>query len=287
MLGRRNVTASSIEQKRNGRAAHGAARAAKLVSIHSFRGGTGKSNLAANLAFAAARDGARVGIVDADLQSPALRGLFGLEPQQVLRSFSEFVLGRCDIHEVPIDLTNALDLGKHGGALHLLPSSSDLETVTSILFDGYDVARLNECVIALAKDLDLDYLIFDTHLGFNRETLLTLAICDSVVVLVRPDEQDQQGAGVLVQIAKQIGVPSVAFVPNMFGGRREAADITQRIQTQFGVPVVGVLPWCKELMDLGSRAIFAARFPGHSFTKALEHISQELLPIPSRTGGRP
>jgi MinD-like ATPase involved in chromosome partitioning or flagellar assembly len=280
------MTALSLEEKLNGHAAKNAPRAARFVAVHSFRGGTGKSNLSANLAYLAARDGARVGVIDADLQAPALRGLFGLEPKHVLRSFSEFVLGRCDLHEVPIDLTNALDLGKHGGALHLLPASADLETVTSILFDGYDVARLNECVLALAKELDLDYLIFDTHLGFNRETLLTLAICDTVIVLVRPDDQDQQGAAVLVQIAKRIGVPSVAFVPNMFGGRREAADITQRIQTEFGVPVVGVLPWCKELMDLGSRAIFAAQYPRHPFTKALEHISQQLLPVMSRNGGR-
>jgi hypothetical protein len=52
------------------------------------------------------------------------------------------------------------------------------------------------------------------------------------------------------------------------------------------VPVVGVLPWCKELMDLGSRDIFAARLPRHSFTKDLERISRQVLPVPSHQGGR-
>ena len=45
----------------------------KIVSIHSFRGGTGKSNSTANLAATVAEAGYRVGIVDTDIQSP-LRG---------------------------------------------------------------------------------------------------------------------------------------------------------------------------------------------------------------------
>jgi len=42
----------------------------QIVSIHSYRGGTGKSNLTANLATAIALTGKRVGIVDTDIQSP-------------------------------------------------------------------------------------------------------------------------------------------------------------------------------------------------------------------------
>ena len=44
----------------------------KIISIHSFRGGTGKSNLTANLAAQAAALGNRVAIVDTDIQSPGI-----------------------------------------------------------------------------------------------------------------------------------------------------------------------------------------------------------------------
>ncbi len=47
-------------------------------SIHSFRGGTGKSNTAANLATVVADAGQRVGVIDTDIQSPGIRVLFGL-----------------------------------------------------------------------------------------------------------------------------------------------------------------------------------------------------------------
>ena len=51
--------------------------AGKIVSIHSFRGGTGKSNTTANLASQVALTGKRVGIVDTDIQSPGIHVLFG------------------------------------------------------------------------------------------------------------------------------------------------------------------------------------------------------------------
>ena len=52
---------------------------AQIVSVHSFRGGTGKSNLTANLAVLTALQGKRVGIVDTDVQSPGIHVLFGFD----------------------------------------------------------------------------------------------------------------------------------------------------------------------------------------------------------------
>jgi septum site-determining protein MinD len=42
---------------------------AKIISTHSFRGGTGKSNTTANLAVLVDRAGNRVGVIDTDIQS--------------------------------------------------------------------------------------------------------------------------------------------------------------------------------------------------------------------------
>ena len=53
----------------------------KVVSIHSYRGGTGKSNFTANLATTVALQGYRVGMVDTDLPSPGIHNLFGLESE--------------------------------------------------------------------------------------------------------------------------------------------------------------------------------------------------------------
>jgi MinD-like ATPase involved in chromosome partitioning or flagellar assembly len=44
----------------------------KVVSVHSYRGGTGKSNFTANLATTVALQGYRVGVVDTDVPSPGI-----------------------------------------------------------------------------------------------------------------------------------------------------------------------------------------------------------------------
>ncbi len=51
--------------------------ATELIAVHSFRGGNGKSSLTANLAALLAAAGQRVGVIDADLQSPGLHLLLG------------------------------------------------------------------------------------------------------------------------------------------------------------------------------------------------------------------
>src|ERR1700752_2089330 len=81
----------------------------QLIGIHSYRGGSGKTTLAANLGFLAARAGARVALLDADLQAPALHLALGVESKRVLHSVSEFVKERCELAEVPLDLSR--DLG--------------------------------------------------------------------------------------------------------------------------------------------------------------------------------
>ena len=75
------------------------------MSIHSFRGGTGKSNTTANVAAILAQDGRRVGVIDADIQSPGIHVLFGLAGSDVHASLNDFLFGDREIGEVALDVT--------------------------------------------------------------------------------------------------------------------------------------------------------------------------------------
>ena len=55
---------------------------AQIIAVHSFRGGTGKSNLTANLSTALALQGKRVAILDTDLASPGIHVLFDFSLQE-------------------------------------------------------------------------------------------------------------------------------------------------------------------------------------------------------------
>ncbi len=60
----------------------------EIIAVHSFRGGTGKSNTTANLACLIAGKGKRVGVVDADIQSPGIHVLSNLDSKDITRIFS-------------------------------------------------------------------------------------------------------------------------------------------------------------------------------------------------------
>jgi MinD-like ATPase involved in chromosome partitioning or flagellar assembly len=67
----------------------------KTISIHSFRGGTGKSNTTANLAALMAMQGHRVGVVDTDILSPGIHVLFKLNLEEMSQySLNDYLWGK-------------------------------------------------------------------------------------------------------------------------------------------------------------------------------------------------
>ena len=50
----------------------------KVIAVHSFKGGTGKTTLTANIAAILAKN-RRVGVMDLDLSGPGLHVLFGVK----------------------------------------------------------------------------------------------------------------------------------------------------------------------------------------------------------------
>src|SRR5687767_12451644 len=121
----------------------------EIVSIHSFRGGTGKSNTTANLAVAIARRGNRVGIVDTDIQSPGIHVLFELDDEKIDRCLNDYLWGDCAIEDAAYDVSDRLgiepaELATLGAGVHLVPSSIRVDQITRVLREGYDVGVLND-----------------------------------------------------------------------------------------------------------------------------------------------
>src|SRR5688572_19744575 len=154
----------------------------RIVSLHSYRGGTGKSNLTANIACTIAMQGKRVGIIDTDIQSPGIHILFNLDPAKINRSLNDYLWGRCAIADTAYQLPIA-EVTDRGGAIFLIPSSMNAGEIAKILREGYDVGLLNDGLQDLGAHLKLDYLFIDTHPGLNEETLLSIAISDVFVLI--------------------------------------------------------------------------------------------------------
>lgn len=250
----------------------------KIISLHSFRGGTGKSNLTANLAVTAAVGGRRVGIIDTDIQSPGVHVLFGLDESGMQHSLNDYLWGRCRIEETAWDagagkIAQSLD----GGRLYLIPSSLNAGDIARVLREGYDPGRLNDGIRDLMSRLSLDVLFIDTHPGVNEETLLSIAISDSLVIILRPDQQDYQGTAVTVDLARRLEVPEMLLVVNKVLALFDPGAVREQAEKTFGAPVAGVLPLCDEMVQLASGGIFCLRHPDHPFTLGVRQIARRLL----------
>jgi MinD-like ATPase involved in chromosome partitioning or flagellar assembly len=248
----------------------------KIISIHSFRGGTGKSNTTANVAMLLAAEGRRVAVVDTDIQSPGIHVLFGLDQATLNRTLNDYLWGKCRIEEAAHDVTPSLGVDFEGRTF-LVPSSIQPADIAQVMREGYDVGLLNEGFRHLIEELELDALLLDTHPGLNEETLLSIAMSNALAVIMRPDSQDYEGTSVTVAVARKLGVPRMVLVVNKTPAIFDAAEVQARVEKTYDCEVAAVLPHSDELMVLSSEGIFALRHPDHPLTGLYRQIASRIM----------
>jgi len=253
---------------------------ARIVSTHSFRGGTGKSNTTANLAVLVARAGNRVAVVDTDIQSPGIHVIFQLDESRIRHTLNDFLWGRSGIEQAACDVsTTALEGGGDGdrSRLFVVPASIKSGDIGRVLEEGYDVALLNDGFEQLATALELDYLFIDTHPGVNQETLLSIAVSDILVLVLRPDSQDFQGTAVTLELARRLDVENILLVVNKIPPGMDRDLLRRKIETAYDIAVGAMLPLNHEIVHLGSAGIFANRYPDHPLTDGLRSLASRIL----------
>jgi len=248
---------------------------AKIFSIHSFRGGTGKSNTTANIAALLAAEGQRVGVVDTDIQSPGIHILFGLSGEKISHALNDYLWGNCNIEQAAHDVTPLLG-APVSGQVFLIPSSIKPGEITRVLREGYDAQLLTRGFRRLIDELGLDVLMIDTHPGLGEETLLSIVISHTLVVLLRPDQQDYEGTGVTVQVARMLKVPHMALMVNKVPPTFDATAVKAQVESAYQCPVLAVFPHSDDLMALASKGIFALRYPDHPLSALYRQAAASL-----------
>jgi septum site-determining protein MinD len=248
----------------------------KIISVHSFRGGTGKSNTTANITTILAAGGLRVGVIDTDIQSPGIHVLFGMDEDDMGHSLNDYLWGRCPIEKTAHDVTASLG-PTIKGKVFLIPSSIKAGEIARVLREGYDVGLLNDGFHDLIERLNLDVLMIDTHPGLNEETLLSIAISDALVIILRPDQQDYQGTAVTVEVARKLNVPRLLLLVNKVPEVFNFNDVRTRVEQTYHSEVAAVLPHSDEMMTLASAGIFALQYPDHSVTASLKQVAAKLI----------
>ncbi len=247
---------------------------AKILSFHSFRRGTGKTNITANMAVIYALQGKRVGVIDTSMQAPAMHILFGLDESKIKYSLNDFLWGKCELEQIVQDVTAHIQPGLEiEGQVFLIPASSKLADITHVLRHGFEITTLNESFHSLISLLDLDILFIDTYAGLSETTLLSIAVSDATFIILRLDEQSYHGTGIMVDLAREFNVAQIGLILNEVAQFFDIAEIKEEVEESYKCKVAAVFPYTTELMALSSTSIFALQYPNHSLTKKFESLA--------------
>ena len=139
----------------------------KIIAVHSYKGGTGKTLLSVNLAATFAKAGKKVGIFDLDFRAPSLFAILKAEESQVW--FNDYLNNTSDINQTLVDLSSKIS----GGGLFFAglanPSTEAIRDMSSKdrKWEMRALGRLLALKETLLKEQGFDYLFFDTSPGLQ------------------------------------------------------------------------------------------------------------------------
>lgn len=248
-----------------------------IISVQSFKGGTGKSTIAANLAVTLAQLGKRVGVVDLDLEGPGLHVIFGVSDSDVKATINDVLQHKAPIRQAVVDLTSKVKL--KAGCLIFVPAGHKLDEILSILDSGFNLYTFKRVLEDLALNHQLDYLLIDSHPGIEKDTLLSMALCDYLVLISRVDQQDLFGSGVMTEVASQLRKP-VVLILNMVPSsvsEREAGKIADNLAQLFHLHVLTALPFNSDVLENLSKGVFVLERPKDPLTRRFTEIATKML----------
>ncbi len=175
-----------------------------IIGVSSGKGGVGKSTIAANLAVALAREGYKVGLLDADIFGPSVPKMFGIED-------AELYMHKVDNRELIIPLE------QHG--VKVLSIGFLVDKNAPVLWRGSMASNALKQLITDADWGDLDYFVIDMPPGTSdiHLTLVQTLAITGVVIVSTPQEVALADArkGINMFLGDKVNVPILGLVENM------------------------------------------------------------------------
>lgn len=248
------------------------------IAILSGKGGVGKSTVSVNLAVALAKEGYRVGLLDADVHGPDVAKMMGIKDPKVS---AEKVGDHSEL--IPPET----DFGHRTAPIKVLTLGFFVEDDQPIIWRGPVIMKALWQFLGDVKWGKLDFFIVDLPPGTGDE-ILTVAqsiSLDAAVIVTTPQEVALLDCGKAVNFMKKMKVPYISVIENMSylicpycgnkiylfseGGGRKLAE-------KEGVDFLGSIPFdlrIREASDEGTPIVLYENTPA---AKAFIEISEKL-----------
>ena len=223
-----------------------------IIAVASGKGGVGKSTTAVNLALALAAEGARVGVLDADIYGPSQPMMMGIE-------------GRPE----SLDGKTMEPLENYG--LQVMSIGFLVDKDEAMIWRGPMATQALEQLLRQTNWKDLDYLVVDMPPGTGdiQLTLSQRVPITGAVIVTTPQDIALLDARKGITMFQKVGVPILGIVENMavhvcpHCGHAEhifGADGGKRMAAELEVAYLGALPLnrsIREQADAGRPTVVA------------------------------
>ena len=236
--------------------------ACRVITVTSFKGGVGKSTIAANLAFVLAEKGKKTLLVDCDFRMRSLDILLGVE--------NDIVHDSMDVMSGKIALDKAILTDKRECNLLFLPAPFNFR-------DGIDREKFSDMIDRAKKDLSLDFIVLDTPGNSGEEFVAASSVSDSAFVVANHSFPSIRAAECTGSELMDLGVEDRKLIINMFdmsGKNGDKKPSVVDIIDKTSLRLAGIIPFEPVLPLLQDGGQLVNSVPNRNIAKAFLNITK-------------
>jgi cellulose biosynthesis protein BcsQ len=283
----------------------------KTIAFHSYKGGTGKTTIAANLSTLLVSKGFNVLLIDMDVYAPSLHVYFNSKPD---RWMNNYLLDNLEFSDVIYDYTNLIqDLSpesesdKKKGVFSIVFSNPKKEEITSLDMQNKSASKsqmLKKMLYLRERtnpDIKYDFIILDTAPGIRHWSINSLAIADIIILSLKMDHIDVEGTK---QMASDVyksfidyGAKSYLLLNRIAGyctpskanketvskpGRfeftiLEQSETMKELENYLKMDVVSTIPCYCDIQFERQEFITVLKYPEHPFVSDMNDLIDKIL----------
>ena len=253
----------------------------KIIAVHSYKGGTGKTLLSINLAALYANRGKSTCLLDLDFRAPSLQAIFKV--RDVEYWINDYLNGVCDIKKVLKDLS--MTHVKRGRFFVGLanPSTEAIREMTAKdrKWEMKALGRLLSLKTSLINDMQFDYVIFDTSPGLQYSSINAIVSSDVALVVSGTDISDIRGTKRMIEelyelFEKKTGLIMNKVLAEVLSSKSERGELARQLMNGYNLPLVEMIPCFCDILREGGTKVFATENPEHPFIKTLDQIATSI-----------
>jgi septum site-determining protein MinD len=248
----------------------------KIIAVHSYKGGTGKTLLSINLAATFAKHGKKVCLFDLDFRAPSLATLLKIDKADYW--LNDYLNGVCEIDKVLIDLSHRIDNGGQFVVGLANPSTEAMRDMSAKdrKWEMHALGRLLALRASLLGEKGFNYLMCDTSPGLQYSSINAIVSADLVLVATTSDRSDVDGTRRMLRELYDLFEKKTEIVLNKVLDPSIKTDkelAKTKLKEVYQVPLLGIVPCYCDVLRAEGGVIFAQDKPDHPFAKILDEMA--------------